>query len=484
MLSRKSLLSLLAVAVASAVPATALAGGFEYQAAGVPAAGRAGAYAARADDPLALMYNPAQLSVVAGRQFAAGANIPFYESCFTPAGDEPQVCNSASPLPGPYLAFAFQPIPRLGIGVGFVAPAGVGAVRYGRPDGTMMAPDGDLVPTPTRHLLVARNTPQFFPTIGAGYEITRWLRIGAAFSSGVVFTNFSTTLNADVLLPYENDPRFDLVARASGADKFMPRLTGSVHLTPVQNLEIMAGFVWTRGIRSDIDVAVASEDALVQGILGGPEFVIEGAQLRTPQPWRATVGIRYADTIRDPSSQARLPDGSVNDRMTNERWDIELDVTFERNSRVDAIRVIMPRDEDGSLPRISGLEVDDVYLPQRWRDQWIVRLGGDYNVLPGLLALRGGLSFESNGVTRGFEQLSFRPGQRVGLHAGLTYRIGHRFDVIMAYTHIFEKSVTNTEETAQLFLNSVNPDAPEVKSNVGTFASRYNVVSFGLNTHF
>jgi long-subunit fatty acid transport protein len=483
MASRNLLLVLLASSGAFLLPAPALAGGFEYQAGGVPAAGRAGAFAARADDPLALMYNPAQLSVVAGRQLAVGVNVPFYDSCFTPANGDPRVCNSAAPMPGPYVAFAFQPTPRLGIGIGFLTTAGIGRVQYGRSDGTMVTPEGNVVPTPSRYLLVERNTPQFFPTVGVGYEVTPWFRIGAAFGAGMVFTNFATTLNADILSP-DNNPQFDLVTRADGADLFMPRLTGSAHFTPLPNLEIMTSFVWTRGMRSDIDLAIASDDPVVQGILGGPEATIEGAQLRTSQPWRATVGIRYADVIRAPSPQARLLDGSVNDRMTNERWDIELDVSFERNSRVDAIEVFMPRDEEGNLPQVGPATVEDVRLPQRWRDQWIVRLGGDYNVLPGVFAVRAGLSFETNGVTRGYEQLSFRPGQRVGLHAGLTYRIAHRVDVILAYIHIFEQDVTNTEETAQLYVNSVNPDATPVKSNVGNLATRYNVISFGVNAHF
>jgi hypothetical protein len=483
MLSRKSLLSLLAVAASSAAPATALAGGFEYQAMGAPAMGRGGAYAARVDNPLALQYNPAQLAGVAGTQLALGANIPFFSSCFTPAGDQPMVCNSAAPLPGPYVALSFRPMPKLGIGVGFVAPAGIGTVRYGRDDAHMMGPDGDLIRTPTRYLLIERSTPQFFPSVGAGYEITPWLRVGATFGAGMVFTNFTTTLQGDILRP-ENRPEYDLVARASGSDRFMPRITGTVQLAPLENLEVMAGFVWTAGIRSDIDLTIHyhGDDDLVRLIVPEGGATIESAELRTNQPWRLHFGVRYADTIHpraDASTPKRLPDGRINDRMNTERWDIELNVSYERNSKMDAIRVIMPEGAN-----VSGIDVDDVYLPQRWRDQWIVRLGGDYNVLPGLLALRAGLSFESNGVTRGYEQLSFRPGQRVGLHAGFTYRVAERFDVTFAYAHIFEETITNTEETARLELNSLNPEAPALQTNVGTFSSHYNVVSIGVNAYF
>ena len=50
------------------VPETALAGGFEVPAAGAHSLGRGGAWSARADDPMALLYNPANLTELRGVQ--------------------------------------------------------------------------------------------------------------------------------------------------------------------------------------------------------------------------------------------------------------------------------------------------------------------------------------------------------------------------------------------------------------------------------
>ncbi|MBW2734022.1 MAG: hypothetical protein JRH20_16670, partial [Deltaproteobacteria bacterium] len=50
----------------SALPATA--GGYDYPDHGVTALGRAGAFVARADDPLALIYNPAGAARLKGTQ--------------------------------------------------------------------------------------------------------------------------------------------------------------------------------------------------------------------------------------------------------------------------------------------------------------------------------------------------------------------------------------------------------------------------------
>jgi long-chain fatty acid transport protein len=463
MAPRPALRFLLTVTGLLALPLPALAGGFEHQAMGAPALGRGGAYQAAVDDPMALLYNPAQLSAVPGTQLTVGANLPLYNSCFARAGNYPlggaagqpypEVCNSASPLPAPYVALAFQPTPKLGIGVGVLAPPGVGAVRYGRADGTMVGPGGEELPTPSRYLLIERNTPLFFPTVGAAYEVLPWLRLGASFGAGMSLVNFSTAIASTG----SEAPALDLQTQAKGQDLFVPRIGASVHAVPHDNLDVMLGFLWTSDIRARVDLDVS-------GSLSGE---IEGATLHTPQPWQLSFGVRYADRIhareRGPRSGRRL-DGTINDRMTNERWDVS---------------VLMPEGAN-----LAGVPVDDVVLPHNWRDQIALRIGGDYNVIPGMLALRAGLSFESNGVSRGYEQLSFRPGRRFGLHAGVTYRIAHRVDVSLAYAHLFEQSITLSEDEAQLEAQVGIPGSPSFTTNAGTFRSGYNVLSLGANIHF
>jgi long-chain fatty acid transport protein len=61
-------------------------GGIEYAGAGAQALGRAGAVAARADDPMVLMYNPAGLVELRGSQLMMGANLAFMKACVDPIG--------------------------------------------------------------------------------------------------------------------------------------------------------------------------------------------------------------------------------------------------------------------------------------------------------------------------------------------------------------------------------------------------------------
>jgi hypothetical protein len=50
------------------------------------------------------------------------------------------------------------------------------------------------------------------------------------------------------------------------------------------------------------------------------------------------------------------------------------------------------------------------------KNQLSVRIGGDYNVLPGLLALRAGLSYEADGHPVQYVEFANSMLQRVGLH--------------------------------------------------------------------
>ena len=153
------------------------------------------------------------------------------------------------------------------------------------------------------------------------------------------------------------------------------------------------------------------------------------------------LGVRYADRIvprpEDPSEVSQLS-RRVEDPMANERFDVELNVVYERNSRVDEYGVNMgscaagryvtedlggamtgntcgPANAAGISPYI--IEADaflpatlpgTLVIPHNWRDSLSIRLGGDYNVMPGLASSRLALgSTEVSGYSvRTFRRLS------------------------------------------------------------------------------
>jgi len=235
------------------------------------------------------------------------------------------------------------------------------------------------------------------------------------------------------------------------------------------------------------------------------------------------LGVRYSDRIspiNDDPNLSRLS-GRTEDSMSNERWDIELNVMYHHNSGVETFDTTLPNCiSDGSetsngQPRCSAdenwvLAIEQfaiaelpatIPLRHNWSDQLSIRLGGDYNIVPGFVTVRAGLSYETQGVEAGFEQLDFLPFQRFGTHLGGTVRLGN-FDISLSYAHIFQFEVKVDTAGAQVrqtdaryrlaeIACEANPACDEVVGvdpgtvqNIGTFTSGYDFLSLGLTYHF
>jgi hypothetical protein len=74
-------------------------------------------------------------------------------------------------------------------------------------------------------------------------------------------------------------------------------------------------------------------------------------------------------------------------------------------------------------------------------DQLTVRAGGDYNVLPGLLALRAGVSYETRGQDPSMLNILGYMLGRTGVHAGLTLRVAGKTDVSFGYAHFIHEDI-------------------------------------------
>jgi len=495
------------VAAASMPPSTARAGGFEVPGAGTRGNGRGGAFAARADDPQALRYNPANLAALPGIQLSLDVNLMFYGACFNrsntygeswgldgadvfygapgpiPGSDGmSEVCNSGPMNLAPSLMFTWRLTPELGIGVGFLPPNAIGHTVFGRPsDGTITSSTtlNGRIPAPGRYGLVEEQLLQAFPSIGVGYSITPQVRVGATFGSGFGIFDFTNYTRIDVGESFAGDIRSELHA----SDWFIPRLTGSVHLVPHDNLDVMLSFSWQDDISAEGTVKLIA-GSYAEDPAASAEVLLDGATLEVPSPWQASVGVRYADRIsprpRDPGAISRLS-GRIEDPMANERWDVELDVVYEMNSRVDAFTLTLP---PGYMLGPYAVPSDPILLRHNWKDQLSFRLGGDYNVIPGMAAVRAGVSYETNGIENGWTQTDFMPFARLGLHAGLTLRLG-KLDINLAYAHIhqFEVEVTNGEMRPVYALPPTSFSGVAT-INSGTYTSNVDILSLGVNYHF
>jgi len=546
-----------ALLLGTIAPSSASAGGLEFPAPGTRGLARQGAFHARPDSPLALLYNPANLAALPGIQLSLQANLAFYEACYQrtgtygadgngvdrvpgydptfdtsafgelPLNDSlPEVCNSGPPGVVPELVFTWRVHRMVGIGLGFVAPSAVGHTVWGDDvrvgDRTYRGVTAGQ-PSPSRYNLVEEQLLIAFPTIGVGIAPHPRVRIGAAFGSGFGRFTFDNVVRATT----GEIPDGDVFAHLEASDPFIPRVTGSVQVVPHDNLDIMAGFTWTQAVNADADTTLQSTYYSADGIT--EELTLPGGTLDAPQPWSVSFGIRYADRISarpvDPDQISRLS-GRVEDAMANERWDIEFDFVYERNSVVDRFSVDLPTCDPATGATCSGSNwviavspgfpaplPPDVILDHNWKDSYSFRLGGSYSLLPGLAQVHLGLSYETKGIEDGYEQLDFLPFHRIGAGLGLSMRVGN-LDVHLAYAHIHQLNVTVSDEDAQLaqvsaqyryaeldcqedlgrecteeevepYATAAGPTAARGTTiNAGRYTSNFDVISLGLTYHF
>ncbi len=534
-------------------PALGKAQGFEYGPTGTRALGRGGAFAARADNPMALGYNPAALAFLPGTQIMLGSHLAFYDACVQPTGsyggvgsfyqsrfsqpdgtfgftgmNYPQVCRGGYPGPSPQLVFTHHIMPGLGIGVGILAPAGVGNGTWGNADGTITA-NGMTVPTPTRYALAKQDLLLFHPTIGVGYSPVDWISFGVSLQWGIAlvdFVNYSSINDGT-----NSDPANDARTHLNVNDFFVPAIIGSVHVRPIDQLDIVATARFSDGINANgtLGVTTGAFGTSMPGSLTPYTTTLQGAKLHAGQPWTFTLAARYADRThthyRDPEEASRVT-GRIEDSMQNETWDIEVDATYQLNTQVTDFVVTPPSGAavtvcDGSSSQSAcsptamggmgtGLNVPlpgTLPIPHGWNDQLFIKVGGDWNVLPGLLALRAGANFMTSGLSGRYQIQDFIPLMSLGLNLGLTVRVD-RFDISVAYSHIFQFSQTVSDGNYRMIAatgtsgqcggpSGASYDASQPVSsrgcypqgfgsvvNNGTYSGSMNVASLQVRYHF
>ncbi len=542
----------------------ARAGGFEVSGVGTRGMGRGGAFAARVDDSLALALNPAMLAD-ADAQILLNANLTVWDACVTRSGtyaapgvgpgesyagggnifgddegpfnpstwaDQPfaRVCNSGIPQIGPQLMANVRLTNELGLGFGIVTPNGTGTARFGGADGTVMV-NGQRLPTPTRYMVTEQDLLLFFPSVGIGYRPFDWLRIGLTLQWGVSiitfvnYTNSGTAASGSPASAGFEDPSADIRTRLSVIDPFVPAGIFSVHLVPHENFEIMAsgrlsdavgGVVDATGT---LDVTTGAYGTGADGSYVPTTTSIPNTRLQAGQPFTFTLAMRYADRIRPRSYQRTAAEAvahHVDDGMRNENFDIELDVVYEQLSQVTDFVVTPPAGSMGALQTggpggtSSGVPIPTpLPIPHGWSDVLTLRLGGDVNAIPEMLAVRAGVSFEIPVDSRykNYIQNDFISGWRLGLHAGATLRI-ERFDISLAYGFFLGETVdVNPTEARYRQINALNMDgvcadgvaydpARPVTSrgcypggfggvvNAGRYEQMFHIVSLGASYHF
>ncbi|MBK7583502.1 MAG: outer membrane protein transport protein [Myxococcales bacterium] len=469
--------------------------------------GRGGAWVARATNPLATFQNPAGL---AGQRTGVLGNVHlvFNKVCFERKGDGskldvpngldyPKVCNSnkGTPTPLPALAGVFRASDSLGIGLSVAPPNLYGPLKFPETvEVTNSFGAKQNVPSPGRYMLLEQSGLALNTTLGAGMEVMPGLRIGAGFVWG--FANYKLA-NANMSLTPVRQPdgswrdpvTSDVRAELSVADWFIPGATFGALYSPTRALDVGLNVLvqdafdahgdlttkanyWTNNGTSDSPVV--SDSADVEKGLG---------HFRIANPMEARIGARF----HMPRGSAKTP-SLVRDPLVDDLFDVELDVSYTRNSAYDRAMLRFPakpvvpvKGTPGQVPQNN-----DVTFKVK-RDSVGLRLGGDYVVLPGQLAVRAGGFWEPDVHNDDYANVALLASQRIGLAAGATYRVAF-VDVEVGYMHVFVTDVDNGGNGKLLVVSGDAAGTPPFRSpypiNGGHFSQSANVLSVGATARF
>ena len=393
----------------------------------------------------------------------------------------PKVCYQGPAPKLPYLALTKKLSNDLGVGIGFFPPDSASLFQWGNRDGTVDTPTGRR-PNPLRYLRSHQNV-SYFSALGAvGYRLMPWLSLGLGFQwTAIAYsaTTWTTPLSA---LDPESDVRGDLFGR----DLFIPGIIASAHIQPIDALDVVLGFKWSDRVESNAKLDVTTGAFGTGGVFtfnrAGGQPTTVGSSIPTTTPnltgsvssppiWvpQLTVGVRYSDLLRprakDLTAAHKAADRHVDDQMGSERFDIELDLVYYFTSFYDRAQfttngaqqlqliTVDPSGRMGSIPASPGdcLQRDPatnncigdrvVKTDYNGKDQISVRLGGDYNLIPGVLAVRAGGSYETAGQSpNDLNPLNYML-TRVGIHGGATLRVGDKTDITIGYAHFIHENV-------------------------------------------
>jgi hypothetical protein len=394
----------------------------------------------------------------------------------------PEVCLRGKAQALPQLAVAMKLSPDLGVGLGFFPPDVAGMSQWGNSDGTVDTPNGKR-PNPMRFAAGTTLTSHsYFSLLAAfGYRAADWLRVGAGLQWTAVAYDSRSWAVSNVF-----DTSVTTRADAFGRDLFIPGIVASVAVKPIDSLDIAFGFRWSDRVKNNAKVDITTSafgtgalhpyldpNGQVQNLGGSVPTTTNNqiAAVNAPPIYvpQLSFGLRYADRLQpEPKDRAKAHAAagrSVQDAMQTERFDLELDGVYYFNSVNDATVAtitggtvtINQISSDGTIvppqviefghcrvplvDKMCPLPSRDAVTSHHGMNQLSLRLGGDYNVLPGLLALRAGVSYESAGQKPQYLEFTNYLLQRVGLHIGLTLRVAQKTDISLAFSHFLQEHV-------------------------------------------
>ncbi len=456
-----SVLSLFAL-VCLGAPLQAHAGGFEVPDMGGRAIGRGSAYVVGVADGTAIHYNPAALAKIRGTTVMYHHGLMWHDTRFQRATlsdawgddagtqfDEAQSSRKLFPILGALAVTSDFGLDNWTFAAGVYGPNGVGRQDY-----------GDY--NPQSFMLTELDVLLAYYTLGAAWKYKDVFGVGAVVQyADLIRLDYGVVADSGLtpaLDPVPDDASTQLATRIELSDRAAATAQIGFWYRPLQRLELGVSsrivpiyFHPKGGVSVDKETLV-TEEIKVQMDLTLPA-IVRG-------------GIRY-----------------IHDTGDRQWFDIELDAVYESWSLLKEFDL----DVEG---RINGQELQELTLPKNWKDTVSVRLGGDFIALPPYLTVRAGGFFETAAVPDNFSHIDFPSFRRGGVGAGFSAGAKGAY-LTVGYMHVFQEKRTVDEQFGKIAQQRPLRPCPAncdgltgVPSNAGTFTSRYDLLTVGIDLRF
>jgi long-chain fatty acid transport protein len=472
--------------LAAALTAPAHAGGFEYTENGARVLGRAGAFSARADDPMAIAYNPAGLTLWRGHMITLALQLEQLDMSFERAGADDLIPglypsatieNEEGPFFAPSLAWGYGG-GDWGVGFGVYGPGSYGYRKY-------------PLNGPNQYILTESDVLLAFITAAGAYKPIKELSIGVSLQYTVMpLAKFSLAVDGAVVgSPTEGicDPNADPQCRPNSfrtqADLDVSDWTAftaivGVHWAPYEFLEFAivsrvlpvwldaTGTIELSGLSlidngsvALVDKACGTADSSYDASLPGCK-PNNGASMKLLLPPWLRVGVRYIDR----------------DAAGRELFDIELDVVAEFWEMLDKYEIGF----DGTMKFLTGVTpLNGIDLPKNFRNTLAVRVGSDMHLIPDLFTLRAGLHFETAASPLAYSNIDFLAFERVGAALGMSFYMGP-VELAVAYQLVWQPERTVPVDEGKIVMQRpLTETAPSdlIVVNAGTYNSMFHTAS-------
>ncbi len=477
-----------------ALPAAGFGYGVEVPENGTVAYGRAGAFVARASDPSAVAHNMAGILGLGGWQLGVNFNVGASSNCFQRTGNYdgsadtpiegtgtrfppgpdglpryagrpyPEVCsNTAVALAAQVLA-SYRFSNRLAIGFGLTTPSTPGSGQVFN-DMVRLA-DGTYAPTPARNMLFQKDLLVVYLPIGVAFAPHPRLRFGLTFEPGFARFQFGVMANASYSTP--QSPDTDLLIRLNASGFFFGG-AASTQILATRFLSFGAQFRYHAPV-SAAGTADTTANFYAANAANQAPGTFNIDEMRVHLPWTVRAGARFALPRAGRPTQ---DDGTgTYDPMTDDIFDVEANFSYEATSLLGTTSIT----NSGNITVGAGSTVPapaKIAINSNLGDVMGVRIGGDYNLLPGRLALRAGFSYETQGLNAQQAVVHIPAYGGASVHLGASYRwrwltisagVGHFFFTPMSATTSTGAVVTPGDTAG----NQINPASCTTTQGQGT----------------